>query len=355
MTYAIQASCVLAAFATLATSAPAHAQDLGRAVYDVTFDSSWSNATHPGAFPGNAHYSPLIGAVHGDGVTFWEPGGLATNGIEQMAELGATSALRGEVNAAISSGLARSVVQGSGLNSPASTTLSITLDADHPLLTLVTMVAPSPDWFVGVSGISLLENGLWVDELSVSLVAWDSGTDSGTTFTAGNFNTSPAEPIQLVTDVPSLASIPLATLTLTRRHSTIIFGGGLNPTESLFVSGEPTLGSTVTITMDDPLSVMSTPSSTFIAVSMNRVATYPAGRVLPGLGLGGQTADGELFIGAPLERRFGDPYLGSPVDHTIMIPNDPAAIGMTLYVQGVFYTPSKIGLTEAAEIVVGLP
>ena len=48
------------------------------------------------------------------------------------------------------------------------------------------MVAPSPDWFVGVSGLPLFENGQWVEERRIDLVPWDAGTDSGTTFESRN-------------------------------------------------------------------------------------------------------------------------------------------------------------------------
>ena len=34
-----------------------------------------------------------------------------------------------------------------------------TVTTDHPLVTLITMIAPSPDWFVGVHGESLLDAG----------------------------------------------------------------------------------------------------------------------------------------------------------------------------------------------------
>ena len=33
----------------------------------------------------------------------------------------------------------------------------VAVTTDHPRVTLVTMIAPSPDWFVGVSGLSLLD------------------------------------------------------------------------------------------------------------------------------------------------------------------------------------------------------
>ena len=41
------------------------------------------------------------------------------------------------------------------------------------------MLAPRPDWFVGVDGVSLRENGSWLDSKVVELVVFDAGTDSG--------------------------------------------------------------------------------------------------------------------------------------------------------------------------------
>ena len=48
---------------------------------------------------------------------------------------------------------------------------------------MVTMIAPSPDWFTGVS-VDLMENGEWVAEKTVTVFAWDAGTDVGTTYKA---------------------------------------------------------------------------------------------------------------------------------------------------------------------------
>ena len=338
----------------LAAASSALAQT-GSAVYDVTFDSTWSSSTHPGAFPGGAHYSPLIGAVHGAGVSFWEPGGIASPGIEQMAETGGTSSLRSEIDAAIAGGTAMTRLQGPGLGAAGNHTMMITATPEHSEVTLVTMIAPSPDWFVGIDGQSLLENGLWVDQITVPLVAWDAGTDSGTNFTSSNQNTNPQDPIALVTGVPAFVSTPLGTLTLTRRHGTIVYGNGLNPAGTIRVDGSATLGSTVTVTIADPNGVMPTPAQTFLAVSAFLPTTFPSGRILPGFGMQSATSNGELLIGAPLRRVPGDPFTGSPVAHDVVIPNVPALVGMSLYAQGVFFAPGKIGVTDAVQIAIGMP
>jgi hypothetical protein len=169
----------------------------------VTFEATWHASTHPTDFPSNAHFSGLVGGTHRSSVSFWQAGGLATEGIRLMAERGRQTPLDLEVDAAIRAGHAQSVLVGSDVPvSPGSTSLDFQVSVDYPLVTLVTMVAPSPDWFVGVSGLSLLENGDWVGERSVDLLPWDAGTDSGRTYRAADLVTSPPEPVQRLTVAP---------------------------------------------------------------------------------------------------------------------------------------------------------
>ncbi len=187
------------------------------ATYRVVFEATWSASTHPTNFPGGAHFSPLIGVVHDEDVTFWEPDGTATPGIESMAETGGTSTLTAEIRAQIP-GDALAVINGSGIRSPGSTTIqTVTLQEDFPLVTVVTMIAPSPDWFVGVSGLSLRDAaGDWIGELEVVLYPYDAGTDSGTAYNSANDDTQPREPIHSLRGVNPFSDEPIGTFTFTR-------------------------------------------------------------------------------------------------------------------------------------------
>ncbi len=192
------------------------------ATYRMTFESVWSADTHPVGFPPNPHYSPLIGAAHSASASLWEVGSLASPGIEQMAETGGTSQLRSEINGLIGDGTARSVLSGAAINSPGSTSFTFDLTEDHALVSLVTMVAPSPDWFVGVSGLDLREGGAWVAERVVELYAYDAGTDSGASYTSPNQNTNPAEAIVRLEESPFVvggALTPLGTFTFQRLNA----------------------------------------------------------------------------------------------------------------------------------------
>ena len=67
--------------------------------YSVTFQGNWTTDSTPGGVVAGAHFTTLIGAIHNDMVTFWESGGTATAGVENVAELGSTGTFESEINA----------------------------------------------------------------------------------------------------------------------------------------------------------------------------------------------------------------------------------------------------------------
>lgn len=198
------------ALALLLAAGAAAAQPAGDAVYRVTFEATWSAETHPESFPPDPHFSWLIGGTHDALVEFWAPGQLASPGIESMAETGGTATLTAEVEAQITAGRAGEVVRSLTFpDSPGSVDAEFTVTPDHPLLTLVTMVAPSPDWFAGVRGLDLRDGDGWLPELTVDLYPWDAGTDSGTGYTSPDQDTQPAQPIAAITGSPFSPGVPV--------------------------------------------------------------------------------------------------------------------------------------------------
>jgi len=191
------------------------------ASYTVTFNSTWSAATHPLDFPTSAHFSGLIGATHDDRIEFWREGGLASPGIQAMAELGSKSPLTDAIAAGMASGAVQYQLSGDGIRpSPGAVALDFQISNTHSLVTLVSMIAPSPDWFVGVAGLPLMRNGRWVDSLTVTLYGWDAGTDDGMIYTAANAPANPHVPIAPLIDGPFNVggTVPsLGTFTFVRR------------------------------------------------------------------------------------------------------------------------------------------
>jgi len=167
------------------------------ASYKLTYATEWTAATFPTNFPAGAHFSGLIGGTHNDQVKFWENGQLASDGIENMAETGAKGSLTSEIEAAKADGKAQFLLSGSGATASDTVELEFDINPAYPLVTLVSMVAPSPDWFVGVRDLSLFDSAVddWKQTVVVKLAVYDAGSDSGLVFGAGNADTQPPEVI----------------------------------------------------------------------------------------------------------------------------------------------------------------
>ena len=169
--------------------------------YRVTFNATWSAETHPTNFPSGPHFSGLVGATHHGDVRLWETGEIASEGIELMAETGGQTELLHEIDHLVEDGEAYGKISGNVLStSPSMVSLEFDAVSTHPFVTLVSMVAPSPDWFVGVSALPLMEDGVWRERIEVNLRVYDAGTDDGSVYTAANADTDPAAPITALTE-----------------------------------------------------------------------------------------------------------------------------------------------------------
>lgn len=160
--------------------------------YRVSFEVEWGPSTHPSTLPPGSHTSPPVLAVHSAVGDLFVVGSVASAGIERMAEVGATSTLVAELRA---DPTVATVETGRRIDGPGVDTFEITIDQATSRVSLVSMLAPSPDWFVGVQDVELFADGRWAPSQTLPLGAYDSGTDSGAGFTSPNADTVPAQPI----------------------------------------------------------------------------------------------------------------------------------------------------------------
>jgi len=192
------------------------------AQFQVVFDASWSQATHPSNWPSGPHFSGLVGGTHKAAVHFYRTNETASEGIRLMAEKGQKTTLLDEIAPAITNSNAQLHLSGGGISpSPGSATLIFPapMRRDFPLVTLVSMIAPSPDWFVGVDSLSLIENGEWVTNKVVTLYGMDAGTDSGPSYESPDQVTMPRGVITEFTNFPALVNgqiVPFGTYTFMR-------------------------------------------------------------------------------------------------------------------------------------------
>lgn len=194
------------------------------ATYDIVFTSNWE--AH-GTLPGSAHFTELVGATHNDNITFLELGGLATSGIEQVAETGAYSIFNNEVDDAITANNADQFIEGPSLffnGSLRTITISdLEVSLDFPLVSLVSMLAPSPDWMVAVNSVSLLDNnGEFIPEITMDLFTYDAGTEDGTGYSLSNPATNPHQPIAMLTSSNSpLTNAKIGTIVFTQKSLSV--------------------------------------------------------------------------------------------------------------------------------------
>ncbi len=203
-------------------AAPA-AVPTGPAEYTVIIKSTWTKTSHPFEYPSGAHFSGMIGASHNAKYSIFAIGRRPTPGLERLSEEGKHSPLDTEIRTAIDQGNALMLFESGGLkNWKDSMVATVRVDPAHPLVSVVNMIAPSPDWFTGASGVTLAENGAWITRRTVTLYAYASGGDDGTTYKAPDKDTHPKKPTTRAANrhfVITGRVKPVATVTFVRKAS----------------------------------------------------------------------------------------------------------------------------------------
>jgi len=211
-----------AAVAAIALVSPANAAETMK--YTVQVDATWTAKSHPLDYPSDAHFSGLVGATHNAKYRIFSDGGIATDGLEALSERGAHSPLDAEIKRAIESGNAGALFESGPLfEFPGTLSATFVANESHSNVSVVMMVAPSPDWFAGVSNVALRKNGKWVEKITLKLWAWDAGTDGGTTYHAADADTQPRQSVRLNASPQFIGKDglrPVGTITFMRTDST---------------------------------------------------------------------------------------------------------------------------------------
>jgi len=171
----------------------------GHANYKVVFNSTWSESSHPEDIPDKPHISHLFGVSHNNQVSFWEPGSPVSKGVKEIAERGSGYKLIKDAEWAIRIDQALDIFDGQDIkHSPGTSVAQFQLTEEFPRVTLVNMLAPSPDWITGVSSLNLCKNGEWVETKTIAAEVYDAGTDDGRTYTAEDEPRKEFEPVVLL-------------------------------------------------------------------------------------------------------------------------------------------------------------
>lgn len=203
-------------------AAPVLAAD-DTAKFELTIDITWSADTAPHEYPeGGGHLSRLIGATHRARYSMFRDGHTASSGLESLAEIGRPDILKAELMEAQSRSRVGTIFELPRLDKvPGTMKAVVETSKEFPLLSFVTMLAPSPDWFTGLSAVALLIDGQWLESGDFHLVAWDAGSDSGSTYVAPNADTQPRESVRLVATKHFLGRrglVPVGSVKIKRMH-----------------------------------------------------------------------------------------------------------------------------------------
>ncbi|MCY4284325.1 MAG: spondin domain-containing protein [Thiotrichales bacterium] len=187
--------------------------------YRMTFTGLWTaDDITDSSLPGTAHFTQVVGAKHNASTTLWRIGDRASAGVENVAEDGITRRLLSEIGSNPNTDGA--ILAGTSSISPTHTvSTTFTVNKSHPLVSVLSMVAPSPDWFVGVRDLPLYENGRWRDRVSVDLYPYDAGTEDGDGWSLSNPDTTPRGSITSIRSTGRFLNNPLARLTFTLQPS----------------------------------------------------------------------------------------------------------------------------------------
>ena len=134
----------------LISSSPSGTSKDQPVAFTASFENLWVRDRHPFRYPsGSEHWSPFVFATHSPEYIMWEEGGMASPGIELIAETGGTGILRNEVRAQQDGNYVLSyditsmipdAFEGATVSTDSN---SLCADKDHPFVSSIGMIAPS--------------------------------------------------------------------------------------------------------------------------------------------------------------------------------------------------------------------
>ncbi|SPP75279.1 uncharacterized protein LOC117581537 [Drosophila guanche] len=208
------------------------------AVYKVVLHTYWTRELFPKHYPDwrpTAQWTKTLGRTHNSNYALYHIGQPATGAVKQFTETGRTDLLDSSVGeqqqqqmqlqsqtGKSQPGRSTATAPSTGASAATAFTASersvfdefslpaiqlgagrseakVFVDSNHSMVSLMTRIVPSPDWFIGVDSFELCVGGSWIDTVTVELDPLDAGTDNGFTFTAPNWPTAPQGVIYRIT------------------------------------------------------------------------------------------------------------------------------------------------------------
>jgi hypothetical protein len=171
------------------------------ASYKIIITGTWAAPQH--TIPSSEHFTQFVGLIHSSECNVYKVGTLASLGVEDVAERGNSVALKREMDSliALNKAFSKFFLTIPGIVGKDSTNISANIK--NTRISFESMIAPSPDWFVGIDSYNLIQNGKWINDITLPVYGYDAGTEDGDVFGYANPATVPQQPISLMTPANS--------------------------------------------------------------------------------------------------------------------------------------------------------
>ena len=182
--------------------------------YRVTLIGDWNKLKNPDWHVDGSHFAPFVVWSYYNTIAdpVYQEFTEASEGMEIMAETGAITKLKEELENEIDKGTVFDYASGDLIFTPDTTNAILHLDENNSIASVVSMLAPSPDWFIAVR-TNLHKNNNWIEDVTIDALNFDAGTDSGKKFKSFNKDTDPKEKIIPLEDA---SEIPIASFRFER-------------------------------------------------------------------------------------------------------------------------------------------
>lgn len=164
--------------------------------YRITCTLNWQLPQF--TVPLGAHVTALVGMVHSKDTVLWNTEKRASKGLEEVAEDGNATSINLELDDIISKGRAISkfLIAPPAITGTIETMLNF--NTNFTCFSFVSMMAPSPDWFMGIHDLNLFKNNKWNKDTTIHIFLYDAGTEEGDIFGYDNPSSNPAQNISLL-------------------------------------------------------------------------------------------------------------------------------------------------------------
>lgn len=163
------------------------------ATYKMEITGKWKAPEF--TVPPSVHFTYFTGMVHNKETYFWKEGTLASPGVEYIAEDGNPIQMFREIDSITALKKATALFYIPPPASVGTSSGNIYCNSNFSYVSCESMIAPSPDWFVGLSSFNLYGNNKWIQDTTINLYVYDAGTEEGDVFGYGNPETNPRQPV----------------------------------------------------------------------------------------------------------------------------------------------------------------